>query len=437
MVEETGAPAPRRRWPLWVLLGLLGAVLLCAAPIAVGVAVFRDTESGPGWTLTPTTRAEPVRSPVAGDDARVTAAWLRERIGEALTAQGEALLRGDQAGFLGVADPRSPATAVLRKQYASLRAMKVAKWKPAADTLPTAAEGGRWRAMVEVEHCFVEADCAPMSITYPTVWADTPAGVRLVRVEPSMSTNDGPRPWEVDELVVATGKRVLVATTPPLRGRLATVVAEADRAAATADRYAVGGPPPAHYEIFYAGDAEWKRWFGGGRPAWTAGYALPVGGDQVNVVLNAAAPQRNNLDDLLRHEMTHASTMPTSGFPASAWWLVEGIAELAASGGAAPAGYESIAEVRRLVRERQWSGPLQDLKIADGAADWEVAGAYGIGYLAVRHLAERFGEPDVLAFLKAVTHDGVPVDEASREVFGEPWSTLDAQCVAAVRAAAA
>jgi len=83
------------------------------------------------------------------------------------------------------------------------------------------------------------------------------------------------------------------------------------------------------------------------------------------------------------------------------------------------------------------AGPLEDLKIADGAADWEVAGAYGTGYLAVRQLAERFGEADVLAFMKALTHDRMSIDDASREVFGEPWSVLNEQCVAAIRAAAA
>ncbi|HTF12860.1 MAG TPA: hypothetical protein VK659_32265 [Asanoa sp.] len=436
MAEETGAPAPRRRWPLWLPIGLVVALVLCVAPVAVGVLVFRGLER-PAWTATPAAKAEPAPSPVAGDDARVTAAWLRERIGDALTAQGAALLKGDRAGFLAVADPASPATAALREQFGSLRAMKVTRWVSTADAIPSSVGANKWRTLVEVDHCFVEPDCQPMTITYGTVWTDTAAGLKLVGVEPSMSTYDGPRPWEVDPMVVATGKRVMVATTSALRGQLKTVLAEAEKAAVVADRYTVGGPPPAHYEVFYAGAAQWKRWFGGKRPSWTAGYALPVGGRQIDVVINAAAPQRNNLDDLLRHEMTHASTMPPAGFPASAWWLVEGIAELAGSGGASPQNYEGIEEVRKLVRERNWAGPLQDLKIADNTADWEVAGAYGIGYLAVRQLAERFGEADVLAFLKVLTHDRMPIDEASQQVFGEPWSLLNDQCVAAVRAAAA
>jgi hypothetical protein len=421
---------------VWLPIGLVVALVLCVAPVAVGVLVLRGLDS-PGWTATPAAKAEPAASPVAGDNARVTAAWLRERIGDALTAQGAALLKGDRAGFLAVADPASPATAALREQFGSLRAMKVTRWVPTADAIPSSVGPNKWRTLVEVDHCFVEPDCQPMTITYGTVWTDTAAGLKLVGVEPSMSTYDGPRPWEVDPMVVATGKRVLVATTPALRGQLKTVLAEAEKAAVVADRYTVGGPPPAHYEVFYAGAAEWKRWFGGKRPSWTAGYALPVGGRQIDVVINAAAPHRNTLDDLLRHEMTHASTMPPTGFPASAWWLVEGIAELAGSGGASPQSYEGIEEVRRLVRERSWTGPLQDLKIADNAADWEVAGAYGIGYLAVRQLAERFGEADVLAFLKALTHDRMEINDASQQVFGEPWALLNDQCVAAVRAAAA
>jgi len=59
-----------------------------------------------------------------------------------------------------------------------------------------------------------------------------------------------------------------------------------------------------------------------------------------------------------------------------------------------------------------------------------------VGYIAVRHLTDRFGEPDVLTFLEAVVHRGETPDAAAREVFGQPWADLAAQCVAAVRAAA-
>ena len=125
------------------------------------------------------------------------------------------------------------------------------------------------------------------------------------------------------------------------------------------------------------------------------------------MVINAAAPHRTRLDDLLRHEMTHASSMPGSGFDPAAWWLVEGVAELAATGGAPTSQYDGLADVRRFVREQRLE---RSAGHARGGAATRPTGrwpaAYGIGYIAVRHLADRFGEPDVLAFLEAVVHNG-------------------------------
>ncbi|HEY0697665.1 MAG TPA: hypothetical protein VGD43_07625, partial [Micromonospora sp.] len=62
-----------------------------------------------------------------------------------------------------------------------------------------------------------------------------------------------------------------------------------------------------------------------------------------------------------------------------------------------------------------------------------VAGSYGVGYLAVRHLVERFGEQRVLAFFQAVVHRGRTVDAAATEVFDERWSSLHDECVAYLR----
>ncbi len=435
MVGETSGTG--RRWPLWTALGLLAALTLCIAPVSLGIMVLR---SGPdarwnGVTATATASPKPAPSPGPGDPTPVVAAWLRDRMSEALTQQATALLAGDEKGFLAVADPAAPATAALRRQYASLRGLRIAKWEPELSTTPTRQADGQWRALVRVDHCFATPTCIPTPVTIGTRWADTPAGVRLVAVESSLSAADGPRPWEVDQLYVRAGKRVIVATTAALRRDLPRVLAEADRAATVADRYAVGGPPPAHYLVFYAGPAEWKRWYGGGRPGWTAGYAVPVGGGDLDVVINAAAPHRTRLDDLLRHEMTHASSMPGSGFDPATWWLVEGVAELAATGGVPTSQYDGLADVRRFVRDSDWNGPLDTLAVAPDAADWQVAAAYGIGYIAVRHLADRFGEPDVLAFLEAVVHNGRSPRDAAREVFGQSWDELSAQCVAAVRAA--
>lgn len=431
MVEEKRATG--RRWLLWTALGLVAVISLCAAPVAVGFAVVRGV-SGPSSSAAPTPSPTPARSPAAGDPTPVVAAWLRDRVTEALTAQGRALLAGDEKTYLATAEPT--AAAVLRRQYANLRALGVTRWEPAVAAPPVRQANGQWRALVEIRLCSGGPECQPGPVTIGTLWTDSAAGVRLAAVEPSRSTLDGPRPWEVDPLVVKAGRRVTVATTASHRRDLNRVLAEAEKAALVADRYTVGGPPPARYHVFYAGPAEWKRWYGGGRPSWTAGYAVPVGGRNLDVVINAAAPHRTRLDDLLRHEMTHAASMPGTGYDPTSWWLVEGVAELAATGGIPTSQYDGLADVRRLVREGGWSGRLEDLAVAPDATDWQVSAAYGVGYIAVRHLTDRFGEPDVLAFLEAVVHRGTARDDAAREVFGQPWSELAAQCVAAVRAVA-
>jgi hypothetical protein len=418
--------AVRRRWPLWFALACIASLLLCSTPLVVGAIAYHQVAAGP-----PTA----VPSPRAGEPPAATVAWLRTRLDEVLAAQAVALLRGDEAGYLRRVD--GAATAVATREYANLRALGLGRWEPGVFDGPTRQADGTWRATVRVDYCFGAADCPTLPIRFVTTWADRPGGVELVGLETSPAVDGGPRPWESDALSTEAGSRVLVAASADLRGALPSVVAEADAAAAVADRYAIGGTP-ARYVVFYAGETQWKRWYGGRRPLWTGGYATPSGFPRLGVVVNASAPGRTLLDDLLRHELTHAASMP--GDPEhddDVWWLIEGLAELAANGGTPVARYEGLPEVANAVRRTGWNGPLSAVHVARDASQAEVSAAYGVGFLAVRHLAERFGERDLLAFYAAVVVDREPVDKASRRAFGTPWSALHDECVAAVRAAAA
>jgi hypothetical protein len=414
-----------------VALGVVATVLSCTTPVVV-IASLRD--SAPGAAAASPSPV-PVRSPEPGDPEQVTQLWLRERITEVLTQQAGALLRGDERAFLAVAEPKSAAVAALRRQFRSLRALKVTSWQVRITDVPERA-GSRWRVAVTYEHCFVDPGCLTGPVSIETTWVDRAGGPRMVAVQPSPSAQDGPRPWEASDLVVAVGKRVVVATTARHKARLAEVLREAERAAEIADRYTVDGTPPGHYQIFYAGEAEWRRWYGGDRPEWTAGYAVPVGGGHFDVVLNGKNLHSSVLDDLLRHEMTHAASLPGGGYRTGEnWWLVEGVADLAAAGGRPVSRYESLGDVRRLV-SGGWNGPLSTAEPGERATDWQVSAAYGVGYLAVRHLVDRFGEPAMLDFFKAVVHERKSPDEASTEVFGEPWGSLHDDCVSYVRSAA-
>ncbi len=425
VVPAVPAPAlttgTRRRWPLWTVLGLALGLVAGAVP---GVLLRQFAPDAAGQQT-------------AGREAPGTAAerQLAARMVAQLDRQGSALLRGDKAGFLAVAEPT--ARPALTRRYAALRALRVTTWRPGTERVPVAVDGqpGQWRLTVTVGYCFVLPGCAPSTAELGTRWRLVGEEPRLVAVEPSRTDPTGVRPWEVDDLVVAVGRRALVATTPAQRAKLPGLLARAEAAARAADRYAVG-PVPDRYLVYYAGKAEWQRWYGGGRPKWTAGYAVGVGGGRHDVVLNAQSLAPAGVDDLLRHELTHAASLPDQGYADRAdWWLVEGLAEYAGADGQPVDRYEGLAEVRKLLRGG-WSGRLDAVAPADDATDDRVGGAYGVGYLAVRHLVDRYGEQRVLDFFRAVVHQRRTPDEAADEVFGDPWPALHDDCVAYVRSAA-
>ncbi|MET7876662.1 hypothetical protein [Micromonospora profundi] len=429
MTDGLELPSPRRLWPLWTMLVVVVLLLGCGLPALLVAGVVR--ESGDRATVS---RAG---TPASDDPATAVARGLSDRMTAQLQRQATALLGGDRAAYLAVADPGAHAD--LRRRFAALRALKVTVWRaePSGLPVPVVGQPGEWRLLVRFQYCFVVPDCRPSPVLIGTRWRENGDQPRLVAVEESKSAETGTRPWEISDLAVAVGARTIVATTPALRGKLPGLLAQAEAAAKVADGYVVAGSPPDRYRIFYAGRTEWQRWYGGGRPQWTGGYAVTVGGGHHEVVLNAEGLPSSGTDDLLRHELTHAASLPERGYPGkTTWWLVEGLAEFAGAGGQAVDRYEGLAEVRTLVRGK-WDGRLEGITPADNAEAERVGGSYGVGYLAVRHLVDRFGTAQLLAFFKAVVHERKPFDAAAEEAFGEQWSTLHDECVAYVRAVAA
>ncbi|MEU8299437.1 hypothetical protein AB0C04_19415 [Micromonospora sp. NPDC048909] len=426
MTEGLDEPRPPRRlWPVWTVLGVVVLLLTCGLPAVLVVGVLRDG----------THRAVLSRADATADDPATRAGrQLADRITAELDRQSAALLAGDRAGFLAIAEPAAHAD--LKRRFAALRALKVTTWRAEVTGLPTPTpdRAGEWRLLVRFQYCFVVAGCRPSPVLAGTRWRDAGGVPRLVAVEESKSAQTGTRPWEISELAVATGPRTIVATTPALRGKLPSLLAQAEAAAKVADRYAPTGSVPDRYRIFYAGRAEWESWYGGGRPKWTGGYAVTVGGGHQEVVLNADGLTPAGTDDLLRHELTHASSLPERGYPgADDWWLVEGLAEYAGADGEPVGRYSGLTEVRQLVRSG-WNGKLDGIAPADDASAERVASSYGLGYLAVRHLVDRFGEQRVLAFFAAVVHERRPIDQAAERTLGEPWPALHDECVAYIRA---
>ncbi|TDC82150.1 hypothetical protein E1193_12670 [Micromonospora sp. KC606] len=423
---------------LAVILALLGG----GVPAAVLTGLPQWASDGPSaaWLAPgPDGSSDRFDDAPAGADAPATTA--RRRLGEQLAAQldrqAAALLGGDRAGFLAIAD--RAARADLVRRFDALRALRVTVWQVRPEGLPTPDTGrpGQWRQPVVFRYCLVVPDCTPSPVLVGTRWRAGDGAPRLLALEESRSAQAGVRPWEVSELVAAVGARTVVATTPALRRALPGLLAAAEEAAKVADRYAVVGQPPDRYRVFYAGQGEWRRWYGGGRPRWTAGYAVGVGGGHHEVVLNADALPASGLGELLRHELTHAASLTDRGHPGrQTWWLVEGLAEYAGADGAPVHRYEALEDVRRLVTGG-WNGRLDALAPTDTAPADRVGGSYGVAYLAVRHLVDRYGEQQMLEFFRAAVLDRQPVDEAAERVFGDDWPTLHDDCVAYVRSASA
>ncbi len=425
---------PRRRWPLWAALVAVVLVLTCGLSAALLPGALRN--AGLGTSATPAASASPTENATT-----VAAREAAERITAQLDRQAAALLSGDRAGFLAIAE-RS-AHSDLRRRFAGLRALRVTHWEGRPNGLPTpAGRAGEWRLSVEFQYCFVVPDCRPSPLLVDTRWRDG-AKPRLLALEKSTSTPQvggrvrgqaGTLPWEVSELVVVVGKRTIVASTPAFRSRLPSLLRRAEAAAKVADQYVVGGAAPDRYRIYYAGTKEWERWYGGDQAEWSGGYAVNVGGGHREIVLGPdSLDYGTGLDELLRHELVHAASLPENDYwDNSAWWLFEGLADHAAADGAPVGRYPGLALTRKLVKG-DWDGKLDNLIPADDAPDEQVTGAYGIAYLAVRYLIDRFGEEQVLAFVKAVVHDLRVPAQVAEEIFDESWSTLHDDCVAYIR----
>ncbi|MGC9670157.1 hypothetical protein ACNTMW_26890 [Planosporangium sp. 12N6] len=430
------APLGRLVLCLAVLCGLLGTPALVAGagnrwwPLDRAAMAMRQ-QSAPGAAP----GAEPAVA--AGAAARATVirrSRVRAALQAALDAQAAALLRGDEAGFLAPVD--AGATALvdeLRRRFGVLRALRVAGWTETLGGEPEPVDGG-WRVVVRIGYCFVVVGCEPVTVPVVTRWTDRAGSPSLVEFGTSAGADLGPRPWEVSDLRVAVGRRVLIAAPPRYADRLGTLLEAAEAAASIADRYARWSAPPGRYLVAIAGPDEWRRWYGVHQADWVAGYAMPVADHDTEIVLNGQRVDGAEVVDTLRHEFTHVVTLDRVGRDYSGqWWLVEGIAEYVRMVGRPLADYELLGVSRRYVR----AGHATDVgSLAEPPADApaeDAAGRYGIAFLTVRCLAERFGEERLLRFFDRVVRHGAPVAEAAVVALGRDWAGTAGGCAGYVR----
>lgn len=353
-----------------------------------------------------------------------------QRIRDSLAKQRDALLAGDESAYLAILDQAADGgdREALARQFRSLRAMKVAAWRDGVGVLSAQPEG-RWSVEVASYACFVTAPCEDGQAVARTVWRVSDSAATLVDWEPARQ----PHPWQVSELVSASGQRTVVATTQEHASKLPAVLREAEKAALVADRFA-REKPPSRYVIYYAGRTEWKTWFGWSPSQWTGAAAFSVSDDRYEVMLSGENMDSNSLAGHLRHEMTHASSLPgRHENDDRLWWLVEGIAEYAEADGLPIRHHPGLQEAQKVLAASTTGFEVD--KPGDDADVDNVGGAYAVAFLAARCLAERFGEAQFADFFHVVLHDGKTLSEASTIVFGVDWTGLRADCLAYIATA--
>jgi len=310
--------------------------------------------------------------------------------------------------------------------------MKVVDWRDQVMTSTRLADSDLWDIDVISSACFVVIPCPQGQATSNTKWRIGESSATLA----DWDAGRHPHPWQASELVARVGQRVIAATTKDHESQLSNVLKEAEEAAKVADRFAnADGKPPARYIVYYAGKTEWKTWFLTKPPDWSAGVAVDVSDDRYEVVLNA-----EEMDELmplyLRHELTHASSMPgkvSSGD--KFWYLMEGIAELGAMDGAPARDHPGLRNVPNALAASGAKGFRLEAPGAD-ADEKVVDGSYAVAFLSARCLAERFGEKKFVEFFHTVLHDEQTEEKASEDVFGMDWADLSRDCLEYVRSTA-
>ncbi|MEV4412700.1 hypothetical protein [Catellatospora sp. NPDC049609] len=428
-------PPPRRRWGRLIALLAVLLVLACVAAGGLAVVAFpwlRDRvtggDSGPAGSAP---------SPGPGASLPVRQAWIKERIGAALVAQQKALLGGDEPGYLAVLDPAASPQVQdgLRRQFKSLRAMQVAAWTEQPTHPLPAPDGQSWLTELRSTPCFVTPTCAPAPARANTRWRIADGRALLYEWTP-VNRQPSPHPWQVAELVAVAGSRTVVATTPEHAGRLKGLLAEAEKAAKVADRFARGGSVPPRYVVYHAGDDAWGTWFSWQPGQHVSGVSVQVSDERWEVMLNHRDSRPAVVGGVLRHELAHAASLAGPHKDADdLWWLHEGLADYAGLNGRPVREYLRLPDIRRLMDN--WDGDVEFELPAEGTAAWIVSGRYGISGLTARHLADRFGEAKFVEFFHRVVHDGKPVTEAAPQVFAVSWTALERDCAAYIRRTAA
>jgi hypothetical protein len=435
-------PPPVRRRAGAGRIVLITFTIAVALSVLAGLGLYAYADYSGAFDTTASWRggATPTDAPPAQNaPASEWNSWARRSVDDAVQSQAKALLAADEAGYLAAVDPASTKlVAEQKRRFAMLRAMGPGVWDQEVSGSLKSRSSRAWIASIKVSYCFGESTCRSVQVVVESEWAFKNDRILMTKLKETGSAWNGPRPWETDDLVVRTGERVVIGATKGNESRLREAVRIADRAAAVADQFSKWEEPPSRYLIFLAGPGEWNTWYGHDQPEWAAAWAVPVGSTVTEVVVRTQVVQQSEMLTLLTHELTHVTTLAgkRDGAGRAGWWLIEGIAEYSTLIGQPVREFDAIAPTRSFVRN-DWDGNPAVDPPTDKSSLEQAAARYGVAFLAVRRIADRYGQAKMLDFFGRVVHDDESLDKAARGALGAAWTTVRADCVRFIRSSVA
>jgi hypothetical protein len=417
-------PPRRRRTAVIVTAVVVVALVLCAGTI-FGISRLGD----PGVLTNSPNQSKSTSPPVKVDTSTMNGI---------LYEQSQALLNGDQKGFLASIDPAATAAvAAFKRIYHNMRQMHVTIWEQSAPAGNYVTEEPQ-SYEVDVTYCLVVRNCQETDATWH-VTAELKAGRATIESftppEASRYTSE-PFPWEISTLTALTGPRVVVAASDAEAGTLRRALAIAERASKAADQYAHWGKP-AVYVLYIADPAEGKAWFDGDlQNADGVTYSIqPHDLEVVALMPDADDPSYAGpgaLNAVVQHEFGHVATLLGDDSDRGHDSFIEGIAEYCAYTGHTSWAAYRLEDVRSYIRSGKWQHSIYMTSEITSKSVLTGSAAYGIGYLGLRYIAETYGVNKMLDFWGAVERQSESLDQASQTILGKPWATVDTAAVAYV-----
>jgi hypothetical protein len=424
-------PPPPKRSHTTAILAAIAAVLLLAAGAAVVLWPSTDDAAEAIATPKPTRPATPFELAL-----------------DRLHEQADALVEGDEKGWLAAVDPKNKALVTrYRTMFKNLRTLEVSHAEFHAEKLE-GSTSAKVVAQAALGYCFSGVTCpawradydeGPAKATYRltfkligTAWTITElsdaAGLEHNYLQPA--------PWDNQALTFIKGKRVIVAGPSSQAKRLKQVLTLAEKAAKVTDKYAgYVDNPQRRYRVYVADEPGWKKWYGGIDQKWVIGYEMPLNSTGGDIILRAkASGDPRQLAVTLQHELTHVVTLAGGHWEnTDDQWLIEGIAEYVGTLPRKPQDTGNHDVLAESFRRHGVPKTITVPPLPDDADDLTVNTLYAMGHYATACMAAKFGERKLMRFTDLVLREAKKPDEASRTAYGKPFATVDKACVSWIR----